>query len=141
MDTAAILLALVAAGVNFGWQPAAGSADGFEYIVQLEPELLDELARGETVPIESHVPPEVGPIRKVSLIVGRGDVPRTTLNAVQRTAYFAGQGGWAPDRFGTSPASGAPAASSTYDRYGQLPASSASVVGPPPSVVDRARRQ
>ncbi len=139
MDAASALLVLVAAGVNFGWQPAENAADGYEYIVQIEPELLDTLRRGESMPIESNVPPEVGPIRKVSIVVGRGEVPRDTFRAVQRTAYFAGQGTWTPDRFNTAPPASAPATTSTYDRYGQLPAMSPSGVSPPPSVIDRRR--
>ena len=138
MDAASALLVLVAAGVNFGWQPAENAADGYDYIVQVEPELLDTLRRGESVPIESNVPPEVGPIRKVSIVVGRGDLPRDTLSAVQRTAYFAGQGTWTPDR-NTAPPASAPATTSTYDRYGQLPATSPTGVSPPPSVIDRAQ--
>jgi hypothetical protein len=138
MDAASALLVLIAAGVNFGWQQAENAADGYEYIVQVEPELLDTLRRGESVPIESNVPPEVGPIRKVRIVVGSGDLPRDTFNAVQRTAYFAGQGTWTPDR-NTAPPASAPATTSTYDRYGQLPPASPTGVLPPPSVIDRAQ--
>jgi hypothetical protein len=130
MDAAAILLALLVAGVNFGWQPADDGSDGLEYIVQVEPELLDALARGEAVPIESNVPPDVGPIRKVSIVVGRDEVPRKSLGAVNHTAYFAGQGSGAPGQ--SSPATSAP--QSMYDRYG-----SPSGVLPPPSVLERAQ--
>jgi hypothetical protein len=139
MDSATTLLVLLAAGVNFGWQPAEHSADGYEYIVQVEPELLDALRRGESVPIESNVPPEVGPIRKVSLVVGRGELPRDSVSAVQRTAYFAGQAGWTPDPVNSAPTTGEPAAASTYDRYGQLPTATASGNSPPPSVLERAQ--
>jgi hypothetical protein len=132
MDAASILLILAAAGVNYGWQPAENSAEGYDYVVQIEPELLDVLQRGEAVPIESHVPPEVTPIRKVSIVVGRGDVARTSRDAVNHTAYFAGQAGWAP---GSSPP---PASAPTYDRYAQ-PAAAATGVSPPPTVLDRTR--
>jgi hypothetical protein len=119
MDAAAIVLALLVAGVNFGWQPADDGSQGFEYIVQVEPELLDALKRGEAVPIESNVPAEVKPIRKVSIVVGRDEVPRQSLGAVNRTAYFAGQD--LPDRYGS------PTARTTSD------------VSPPPSVIERAQ--
>jgi hypothetical protein len=139
MDTASALLVLFAAGVNFGWQPAENSTDGYEYIVQVEPELLDELRRGGSLPIESNVPSEVGPIRKVSIVVGRGNLPRDTVSAVQRTAYFAGQGTWSPDQYNSAPPPASQGATSTYDRYGQLPATAATGVSPPPSVIDRAQ--
>jgi hypothetical protein len=128
MDAASILLVLFAAGVNFGWQPVDGGSDGYEYIVQVEPELLDVLRRGEQVPIESHVPPEVAPIRKVRITVGRGDVPRQAASGVTQTAYFAGENG--------SPAA-MPAGTSAYDRYAVPSSGNPTGVSPPPSVLER----
>jgi hypothetical protein len=140
MDVAMDLIILLFAGVNFGWQPAAGSPDGYEYIVQVEPELLDALRSGDSVPIESNVPPDVGPIRKVSLVVGRGDLPRHSISAVQRTAYFAGQSSWAPDGLGPPPAStSAPTTPSAYDRYAPPTNTPPPGVAPPPGVLDRAQ--
>lgn len=123
MEAASILLILAAAGVNYGWQPAENAAEGYEYTVQVEPELLDVLRSGESLPIESNVPPEVTPIRKVKIVVGRGDVERVSRDAVNHTAYFAGQPGWSPGS--TSPP---PAAAPSHDRYAQ-----------PPSVAGRTR--
>jgi hypothetical protein len=138
MNAASIVVVLAAVGVNFGWQPAEDEPGGYEYVVQIEPELLDVLKRGEKVPIESNVPPEVAPIRKVSIVVGRGDLPRESLGGVNRTAYFAGQPAWTPDRYnadGIVPA----AAAASDDRYGSPPAfSNRSAVSPPPSILDRA---
>src|SRR5688500_1279911 len=96
MDTAALLLVLAIAGVNFGWQPAESGAPGYEYIVQVEPELLDVLQRGDAVPIESNIPPEVAPIRKVRIVVGRDELPRSP---VRHKANFAGPSGWPPERY------------------------------------------
>jgi hypothetical protein len=137
MNTASIVVVLAAVGVNFGWQAAEDERDGYEYIVQIEPELLDALQRGEKVPIESNVPPEVAPIRKVRVVVGRGELPRKTLSGVSRTAYFAGQPAWTPDRYNSV----APAAAAVNDdRYGSPPAvGNRSAVGPPPSILDRAQ--
>jgi hypothetical protein len=135
MDAASIVLVLLAAGVNFGWQPADNGSDGYEYIVQVEPEVLDVLRRGGRVPIESHVPPEVGPIRKVSIVVGRGDVPRDTITAVQQTAYFAGENGWTAGAPNAAPPPGA----SAYDRYAAPSTGSTIGVSPPPSVLERAQ--
>lgn len=76
MDSAAIALVLATLGVNFGWQPTTEGPDGYEYTVQVEPEIARLLERGESVPIESEVPPDVAPIRKVRIVVGRGELPR-----------------------------------------------------------------
>jgi hypothetical protein len=140
MDVATSLFMLLAAGVNFGWQPAAGSPDGYEYIVQVEPELLDALQRGDAVPIESNIPPDVGPIRKVSVVVGRSELPQDTVSAVQRTAYFAGQSGWASDSSTPPPGStNAPTTASAYDRYALPTNTTPSGVAPPPGVMERAQ--
>lgn len=71
MDCALALLAAAALGVTFGWEPAGDGSDGVEYVVQLEPELVDVLQSGQSVPIESYVPNDVGPVRKVRIVVGR----------------------------------------------------------------------
>ena len=113
MDAALMLLYLVAAGVNYGWQPADDAQGGYEYIVQVEPTLLEALRRGESVAVESNVPPEVASIRKVRITVGRGDLPRETVGGVDHTAYFAAQAEWTPDRYGPI----APAAATTGERY------------------------
>lgn len=101
MDAATLLLIMAIAGVNFGWQPAPDGAPGYEYIVQVEPELVDAVKRGDSIPIESNIPQEVTPIRKVRVVVGRGELPREPL---RHTANFAGQAGWAPDRYPSSTA-------------------------------------
>jgi hypothetical protein len=119
MDAAMLLLALAIAGVNFGWQAAPDGSAGYEYIVQVEPELVDAMQRGDSIPIESNIPPDVGPIRKVRIVVGRGELPREPL---RHTANFAGQAGWTPDRYPT-----APATTSNLERY---PA-------PAPSLINR----
>jgi hypothetical protein len=135
MDAALTLLYLVAAGVNYGWQPTEHAKGGSEYIVQVEPELLDVLHSGESAPIESNVPPEVAPIRKVKIVVGRAELPRENASAISRTAYFAGQAGWTPDRYGPIE----PAGATSGQRYPPPSLSSSSQVGPPPSIVDRAQ--
>jgi hypothetical protein len=134
MDAALALLYVVLGGVNYGWQPADDAANGYEYIVQVEPELLDAMRRGNAVPIESNVPAEVAPIRKVRIVVGRGELPRETA-AVNRTAYFAGQPEWTPDRYGPIE----PAAATRGERYPPPSLPPSSQVGPPPSVLDRAQ--
>lgn len=67
-----ILLAAAALGVDYGWQPNPGG--GFEYIIQIEPELLDALRAGES--LRSDLPPFMRDVRSYRIQVGRGEVPR-----------------------------------------------------------------
>lgn len=67
-----ILVAAATLGVDYGWQPRAGG--GFEYIIQLEPETLDSLRRGEDV--VSDIPPYLRNVRGYRITVGSGEVPR-----------------------------------------------------------------
>lgn len=67
------LLALTALGIDVGWEPAP--AGGWDYIIQVEPEALDALARG--VEIASDLPPEIRDVRSLRLRVGDRPVPRT----------------------------------------------------------------
>lgn len=67
-----ILLAATALGVDYGWQPNPGG--GFEYIIQIEPELLDALRAGEA--LRSDLPPFMRDVRAYRIQVGRGEVPR-----------------------------------------------------------------
>ncbi len=68
------MLAAAVLGVDVGWQPLPGG--GMEYIIQIEPELLDALRRGEVV--VSQVPPQVKDVRQYRIVVGRGRLPRIT---------------------------------------------------------------
>jgi len=67
-----ILLAAAVVGVDYGWQPRAGG--GFEYIIQIEPEMLDSLSNGED--IVSDLPPYLRGVRSYRITVGSGEVPR-----------------------------------------------------------------
>lgn len=104
MESLTLLFVLAIGGVNFGWQPVGDGKSGYEYTVQVEPELVDAMQRGESIPIESNIPPEVTPVRKVRVVVGRDQLPRVPQ---RHTANFAGQPGWTPDRY--------PAATATSD--------------------------
>lgn len=79
MDGATMMLAVAALAVNFGWQPSPDDPNAYEVLVQVEPELLDARASGESLRIESHVPVEIAPIRNVRVVVGKQELPRTPL--------------------------------------------------------------
>ncbi len=68
MMPATCLLAAAVLGVDVGWQPLPGG--GMEYIIQIEPELLEALRRGEVV--VSQVPPQVKDVRQYRIVIGRG---------------------------------------------------------------------
>ncbi|HXT57884.1 MAG TPA: hypothetical protein VN699_04585 [Pirellulales bacterium] len=58
-------------GVDYGWQPVAGG--GIEYIIQIEPQMLDALKEGEDV--SSALPPAARSIRRYRIVVGNAPLP------------------------------------------------------------------
>ncbi len=75
-----LLAAYLIAGMlltDFGWQ--TNSAGEVEYIVQIEPDLLDSLRQGEE--IVSEIPPELHGVRRVRIRVGDGPLPRGAQSA------------------------------------------------------------
>lgn len=66
------LLVVLALGVDVGWRPLPEG--GLEYIIQIEPELLDSLQRGQ--PIASDVPLVLRDIRRYRIQVGNGPLPQ-----------------------------------------------------------------
>jgi hypothetical protein len=79
MDAAALLLLVSGVGVGFGWQPMPDGAPQYEYIVQVEPELLETMANGQAIPIVADVPEHVRPVGRIRIVVGRGEPPRQQL--------------------------------------------------------------
>lgn len=69
-----ICLATLALGIDVGWEP---SGEGLEYIIQIEPEMLDSLRAGTV--IQSDVRSELRDIRSYRIQVGTGAVPRIDL--------------------------------------------------------------
>lgn len=66
----AVLTAIL--GVDVGWQPLEGG--GFQYIIQIEPQLLDTLRGGQD--IVSDLPPELRGVRSYRVTIGNGRLPR-----------------------------------------------------------------
>ncbi|MGD9633296.1 MAG: hypothetical protein AB7U97_08480 [Pirellulales bacterium] len=81
MNIASIALVVAAVGVNFGWQPSKEDPQAYEVLMQVEPELVGVMAEGRALPIESHVPKEVAPIRNIRVVVGDQKLPRTMIVA------------------------------------------------------------
>ena len=102
-------MVLAIAGVNFGWQSAGDGSTGYEYIVQVEPELVDAMQRGDSIPIESNIPAEVAPIRKVQ---SRGRPRRSAADAAAAHGEFC-----RARRLGSGQLSGTAPLRSSNDRY------------------------
>lgn len=83
MNIASAALVVATVAVNFGWQPSPEDPQAYEVLMQVEPELVGVMAEGTAVPIESHVPKEVSPIRNIRVVVGNEKLPRTTIAARQ----------------------------------------------------------
>lgn len=86
MDSAVLLFlfafkatAATSMGVMYGWQPMPGDSQKVEYIVQVEPELAARMKAGQSIPITSDVPDDIGPIGRIRIVVGREELPRQKL--------------------------------------------------------------
>jgi hypothetical protein len=132
MDIATVALVVAALGVNFGWQPSAEDPQAYEVLMQVEPELVDEMADGRQIPLESHVPASVAPIRNIRVVVGTEELPRQAIakksdakgstervvrgqeeSPLSHTANFQSDDGWSGDRY--PPATGS---TRQYDQRG-----------------------
>lgn len=86
MLSALMLLAGSSLAVMFGWQPMPDGSPQYEYVVQIEPELLATMKEGTTIPISSEVPEEIRPIARIRIMVGSGELPRQSLPAHRSAA-------------------------------------------------------
>lgn len=66
-----VCLSTALMGVDFGWQPVAGG--GIEYIIQIEPNMLERLKDGQDV--FSDLPPRARNIRGYRITVGTARLP------------------------------------------------------------------
>jgi hypothetical protein len=71
-------------GIDVGWADLPGKPGQREYIVQIEPAVLDRLKEGET--ITSVIDPSAGMITQIRLQVGNGPLPRHILASVSSPA-------------------------------------------------------
>ena len=72
MNGIAVLLTMAVIGVDYGWQP--GKDGQLEYIVQIEPGLLDSLKNGAEIVSEIH--PDARGVRRFRIRVGKDELPR-----------------------------------------------------------------
>ena len=74
MCTLMLCVATAALGIDVGWQRLPEG--GMEYIIQLDPQTLEVLRKGE--PIQSDIPRTAGEVRSYRIIVGAKKQPRET---------------------------------------------------------------
>ena len=75
MNAMALMIVAATMGVDYGWHKVA---DGeWEYIIQIEPALLDTLSKGQA--LVSQIPPELKGIRRFRIQIGQGEVPREAV--------------------------------------------------------------
>ncbi|MFM7846298.1 MAG: hypothetical protein ACKPEY_18990 [Planctomycetota bacterium] len=75
MNAMALMIVAATMGVDYGWHKVA---DGeWEYIIQIEPGLLDTLSKGQA--LVSQIPPELKGIRRFRIQIGQGEVPREAV--------------------------------------------------------------
>ena len=125
----AICVVMMAVGIDVGWQPLPGG--GVEYIIQIEPEMLDTLRGGED--LGSDIPPNLD-VRSYRITVGNGKLPRKEP-AEPAAAPTEMPKSKMPDPtkslfndpfFGSSKSTGSPSDSSPSDTPGKLPPDAAS---------------
>lgn len=84
MESAALVILCLRMGlassmsVLFGWQPMP-DGNQVEYIVQIEPELAATMRAGQSIPITSDIPDDIGPVGRIRIVVGRDELPREKL--------------------------------------------------------------
>jgi hypothetical protein len=76
MIGSAVCVAIGLLGVEVGCQRQPDGS--LQYIIQIEPELLDTLRTGE-FNVESHIPDELRDVRSYQVRIGRGKLPRDDL--------------------------------------------------------------
>ena len=81
MQTAVMLFIASSVGVSVGWQPMPDGSPRYEYVVQLDRELLATLKQGASIPISSEVPDDIRPIARIRIVVGDENLPRQKLVA------------------------------------------------------------
>ncbi len=72
MNSVCLAVAVAACGVDTGWQPLPEG--GYEYIIQIEPDLVETLVQGES--LTSEIPSSVRSVRRYRIVVGTSELPR-----------------------------------------------------------------
>jgi len=79
MPSAALFLMASSMAILLGWQPMPDGGARYEYVVQLEPDLVATLAAGQSIPISSDIPDDIQPLGRIRIVVGSDPLPRTRL--------------------------------------------------------------
>jgi hypothetical protein len=66
-------------GIECGWQPMPDGSASYECVIQVAPELLNSLRRGDSIPLTIDVPEHIRPISRIRLVAGNESLPRQAL--------------------------------------------------------------
>jgi hypothetical protein len=66
-------------GIECGWQPMPDGSASYECVIQVSPELVNSLQRGDSIPLTIDVPEHIRPISRIRLVAGSEIVPRQIL--------------------------------------------------------------
>ncbi len=134
MNALFVVVATAALGIEVGWEPLPGG--GHEYTIQIEPQLLDVLEKGEDE-IYSDVPAGID-VRRYRIVVGVGKLRREAGPLVPEAAPAAG----AHSPADNEPTARSPMAQPPVDRgtvvNQQVPPSAAPAVEVPPAAANPA---
>lgn len=134
-----LFLAASLLGVDAGWQPI--SDHEMEYIIQIEPELLETLKAGK--PLTSEIPAHLYGVRRYRIVVGRESLPRIEQAPDRREGTDAvTHTGPTPVELSPGELGGNPSPPTVTSRAGQLsPPHSYSVDPGVPSPIERASHE
>ena len=108
MNGLAMMMTMAVLGVDYGWQP--GTDGQLEYIIQIEPAVLDSLRQGEKIVSEIH--PDARGARRFVIQVGTGKLPRQGLALQAPPSTRLGS----PQAQPGSPAASSPAGPTLYQQ-------------------------
>jgi len=118
-----MLAAALAVGVDTGWKPAQDG--GVEYIIQVDPQLIQTLGEGEMLQMD--LPEKLQNVRRFQIVVGRQELPRIDPQPPPKTEPAPKRAAGGGETLGSSekPLGDAGAAGAGTGRYGEPAASSA----------------
>lgn len=90
-----VCIAAVLLGIDARWPPAPDG--GLQYVVQIEPQVLEQLASGAIESLESHVPRYLNDVRAYQIVIGTQELAKTARTPNVQSRILAGvDTAWVP---------------------------------------------
>lgn len=83
-----VCIAAVLLGIDARWPPLPDG--GWQYVVQIEPQVLEQLESGAIESLESHVPPYLNDVRAYQIVIGTQQLAKTTRTPNVQSLILAG---------------------------------------------------